>query len=175
MVGAWKACDAGESSGSRRDDGVGEVGERGGDLAAGRSAGGAPGPNGGDPPSSRANYSVPAALEAWLDQVTFPRMSLAPPAGAPIEIAWSQSIKPTQNFTRLLPTLLCFGLAAVAVYLLSRAMRTLPVGTVYAVFTGIGALGLGVIVDKDPLSAGRVWGLSMIVCGIILPRIADPH
>ncbi|WP_063060793.1 DMT family transporter [Nocardia sienata] len=98
-------------------------------------------------------------------------------AGA-VEIAWSQSIKPTQNFTRPLPTLLCFGLAAVAVYLLSYAMRTLPVGTAYAVFTGIGALGaigLGVIVDKDPLSAGRVLGLSMIVCGIVLARIADPH
>jgi quaternary ammonium compound-resistance protein SugE len=95
-----------------------------------------------------------------------------------VEIAWSQSIKPTQNFTRPLPTLLCFGLAAVAVYLLSHAMRTLPVGTAYAVFTGIGALGaigLGVIVDKDPLSAGRVLALSMIVGGIMLARITGPH
>ncbi|WP_341684035.1 SMR family transporter [Nocardia farcinica] len=53
-----------------------------------------------------------------------------------VEIAWSQSIKPTENFTRPLPTLLCFALAATAVYLLSLAMRTLPVGTAYAVFTG---------------------------------------
>ncbi|MGA6208433.1 DMT family transporter [Nocardia testacea] len=98
-------------------------------------------------------------------------------AGA-VEIAWSQSIKPTQNFTRPLPTLLCFVLAAVAVYLLSYAMRTLPVGTAYAVFTGIGALGaiaLGVIVQKDPLSPGRVLALSMIVAGIVLARLADPH
>lgn len=95
-----------------------------------------------------------------------------------VEIAWSQSIKPTQNFTRPLPTLLCFVLAAVAVYLLSYAMRTLPVGTAYAVFTGIGALGaitLGVIVQKDPLSVGRVLALSMIVAGIVLARLADPH
>ncbi|MFI2232984.1 DMT family transporter [Nocardia testacea] len=95
-----------------------------------------------------------------------------------VEIAWSQSIKPTQNFTRPLPTLLCFVLAAVAVYLLSYAMRTLPVGTAYAVFTGIGALGaiaLGVIVHKDPLSVGRVLALSMIVGGIVLARLADPH
>ncbi|WP_228803615.1 DMT family transporter [Nocardia cyriacigeorgica] len=50
-----------------------------------------------------------------------------------VEIAWSQSIKPTENFTRPLPTLLCFALGAFAVYLLSRAMQTLPVGTAYAV------------------------------------------
>ncbi|MEV0044784.1 multidrug efflux SMR transporter [Nocardia rhamnosiphila] len=95
-----------------------------------------------------------------------------------VEIAWSQSIKPTQNFTRPLPTLLCFGLAAVAVYLLSYAMRTLPVGTAYAVFTGIGALGaigLGVIVNKDPLSVGRMLALSMIVAGIVLARLTDAH
>ncbi|MGW1738592.1 DMT family transporter [Nocardia sp. NPDC001965] len=88
-----------------------------------------------------------------------------------VEIAWSQSIKPTQNFTRPAATLLCFALAAVAVYLLSYAMRTLPVGTAYAVFTGIGAvgaIGLGVIIDKDPLTAGRVLALSMIVGGIVL-------
>ncbi|MEU1526172.1 multidrug efflux SMR transporter [Nocardia rhamnosiphila] len=95
-----------------------------------------------------------------------------------VEIAWSQSIKPTENFTRPLPTLLCFGLAAVAVYLLSYAMRTLPVGTAYAVFTGIGALGaigLGVIVNKDPIGVGRVLALSMIVAGIVLARLTDAH
>ncbi|WP_067483329.1 DMT family transporter [Actinomadura hibisca] len=97
-------------------------------------------------------------------------------AGA-VEIAWSQSIKPTENFTRPLPTLLCFVLAAVAVYLLSLAMRTLPVGTAYAVFTGIGAVGaivLGVVVQKDPLSAGRVAALSLILGGIVLARVTNP-
>jgi quaternary ammonium compound-resistance protein SugE len=97
-------------------------------------------------------------------------------AAGVVEIAWSQSIKPTQNFTRPLPTLLCFVLAAVAVYLLSYAMRTLPVGTAYAVFTGmgaVGAIGLGVIVNKDPLTAGRLVALSMIVGGIMLARATD--
>ncbi|MGV9678987.1 DMT family transporter [Nocardia sp. NPDC003482] len=94
-----------------------------------------------------------------------------------IEIAWSQSIKPTQGFTRPLPTLLCFLLAAAAVYLLSRSMQTLPVGTAYAVFTGIGAVGaivLGVIVQKDPVSAGRVLALALIVGGIVLARATNP-
>ncbi|WP_214412301.1 DMT family transporter [Sphaerisporangium fuscum] len=94
-----------------------------------------------------------------------------------VEIAWSQSIKPTENFTRPWPTLLCFVLAAVSVYLLSLAMRTLPVGTAYAVFTGIGAIGaitLGIVIHKDPVTAGRMLALSLILGGIVLARITGP-
>ncbi len=58
-----------------------------------------------------------------------------------VEVAWAQSIRPTENFTRPLPTLVCFALCAVAVHLLSLAMEDLPVGTAYAVFTGVGAVG----------------------------------
>ncbi|MEV6274347.1 multidrug efflux SMR transporter [Nocardia sp. NPDC051832] len=95
-----------------------------------------------------------------------------------VEIIWSQSIKPTENFTRPLPTLVCFVLGAFAVYLLSRAMQTLPVGTAYAVFTGIGALGaigLGVLVHRDPLSAGRMLSLALILGGIVLARVTNPE
>jgi quaternary ammonium compound-resistance protein SugE len=91
-----------------------------------------------------------------------------------VEIAWSQSIKPTENFTRPWATLLCLVLAAGAVYLLSRAMNSIPVGTAYAVFTGIGAVGaivLGVVVSKDPLSVGRVVALALIVGGVVLARV----
>ncbi|MEU4411931.1 multidrug efflux SMR transporter [Nocardia salmonicida] len=95
-----------------------------------------------------------------------------------VEILWSQTIKPTENFTKLGPTLLCVALGSLAVYLLSRAMQTLPVGTAYAVFTGIGALGaigLGVLVHKDPLSAGRALALSLILGGIVLARVTNPE
>lgn len=95
-----------------------------------------------------------------------------------VEIVWSQTIKPTENFTKLGPTLLCIALGSLAVYLLSRAMQTLPVGTAYAVFTGIGALGaisLGVLVHKDPLSAGRALALSLILGGIVLARVTNPE
>ncbi|MFI6870614.1 DMT family transporter [Nocardia sp. NPDC050406] len=95
-----------------------------------------------------------------------------------VEIAWSQSIKPTQNFTRPLATVICLVLMAVAVWLLSYAMQTLPVGTAYAVFTGIGAVGaiaLGVVVQKDPLSAGRIMALSLIVGGIVLAKVTTPE
>lgn len=58
-----------------------------------------------------------------------------------VGVAWSRSIGPTENFTRLLPTLLCLVLGGTAVYLLSLAMRDLPVGTAYALFTGLGTIG----------------------------------
>jgi quaternary ammonium compound-resistance protein SugE len=95
-----------------------------------------------------------------------------------VEIVWSQSIKPTENFTRLWPTVLCFVLGVTAVYLLSMAMQTLPVGTAYAIFTGIGAvgaIGLGIVLNKDPLSVGRALALSMIVGGIVLARVTNPE
>ncbi|MET7338712.1 multidrug efflux SMR transporter [Nonomuraea sp. NPDC005650] len=91
-----------------------------------------------------------------------------------VEVAWSQSIKPTQNFTRPVPTLVSLVLMAAAVWLLSQAMNTLPVGTAYAVFTGIGAVGaitLGIAVSGDPVSPGRLAALALIVGGIVLARI----
>ncbi|MGI5271578.1 DMT family transporter [Nonomuraea sp. CA-218870] len=91
-----------------------------------------------------------------------------------VEVAWSQSIKPTHNFTRPVPTLICLVLMAAAVWLLSRAMNTLPVGTAYAVFTGIGAVGaitLGIVLDDDPVSVGRMAALALIVGGIVLARV----
>ncbi|EMD23837.1 DMT family transporter [Amycolatopsis azurea] len=93
-----------------------------------------------------------------------------------VEVAWSQSIKPTENFTRLWPTVLCFVLGVAAVYLLSKAMDTLPVGTAYAVFTGIGAVGaivFGIVIHKDPLSFGRFAAMALIVGGVVLAKVAE--
>jgi quaternary ammonium compound-resistance protein SugE len=92
------------------------------------------------------------------------------------EVAWSQSIKPTEGFTKLLPTLLCFGLGVAAVYPLTRAMVHIPVGTAYTVFTGIGATGavvLGIVIFGDPVTVLRLTGIALVVCGvIILQRVA---
>ncbi|MFE3455363.1 DMT family transporter [Nonomuraea sp. NPDC059194] len=91
-----------------------------------------------------------------------------------VEVAWSQSIKPTQNFTRPIPTAISLALMAAAVWLLSKAMDTLPVGTAYAVFTGIGAVGaitLGIVLNDDPVSVGRLAALGLIVGGIVLARV----
>ncbi|TDD61254.1 DMT family transporter, partial [Actinomadura rubrisoli] len=77
-----------------------------------------------------------------------------------------------------LPTLVCFALGAFSIYLLSHAMRTLPVGTSYAIFTGIGAVGavaLGIVVQKDPVTAGRAAALTLILSGIVLARVTNPE
>lgn len=87
------------------------------------------------------------------------------------EVAFSQSIRPTHGFTRPLPTLVCFVLAALAIYPLTRAMQTIPVGTAYTVFTGIGATGavtLGIVFSGDPLDATRLVGLALVLAGVIL-------
>lgn len=96
-------------------------------------------------------------------------------AGA-VEVAWSQSIKPTENFTRPLPTVISLALMAGAVYLLSLAMNSIPVGTAYAVFTGIGAvgaIGLGIWLNDDPVSIGRLSALALIVGGIVLAKVTQ--
>ena len=98
-------------------------------------------------------------------------------AAGVVEVVWSQSIKPTQSFTRPGPTLVCALLGVASVYLLSRAMQSLPVGVSYAVFTGIGAVGaitLGVIVHGDRLAVGRSVALALILGGVVLAGVTTP-
>jgi quaternary ammonium compound-resistance protein SugE len=93
-----------------------------------------------------------------------------------VEAAWSQTIKPTEGFTRPLPTLVCFMLGVSAVYLLTHAMTSLPVGTAYVVFTalgGFGAVTLGILVHGDPLSGLRGLGLGLVLAGVALCHVAD--
>ncbi|MBT9502700.1 MAG: quaternary ammonium compound efflux SMR transporter SugE [Burkholderiaceae bacterium] len=85
------------------------------------------------------------------------------------EIGWAIGLKYTEGFTRPLPTVLTIGAMLASIGLLGLAMKTLPVGTAYAVWTGIGTVGtviLGVILLGDPLSAPRIVCLSLIVLGI---------
>ncbi|WTW96275.1 multidrug efflux SMR transporter [Streptomycetaceae bacterium NBC_01309] len=98
-------------------------------------------------------------------------------AGA-VEVAWSQSIKPTEGFTKIPQTALCIGLMATAVFLLSVAMRDLPVGTSYAVFTGIGTVGaivLGVVIQNDSLNFARVSALVLLLAGLVVAKLASSH
>lgn len=93
-----------------------------------------------------------------------------------VEVAWSQSIKPTEGFTRPTPTLVCFVLGVTSVYLLTRAMSALPVGTSYVVFTGIGAVGavlLGIALSGDPVTWPRLGGLALILAGVIVCHLAE--
>lgn len=91
-----------------------------------------------------------------------------------VEVAWALSIESTEGFTRPWPTIRCFALGATAVYLLTRSLETLPIGTAYAVFTGIGAVGavtLGILIFGDPATPGRLIPLALIVVGIVGLRL----
>jgi quaternary ammonium compound-resistance protein SugE len=94
-----------------------------------------------------------------------------------IEVAWALSIEPTKGFTRPWPTALCFVLGASSVYVLTHALRTLPIGTAYVVFTGIGSVGtvvLGLVLFGDPATPGRLVPIALIVIGIVALRLFSP-
>jgi quaternary ammonium compound-resistance protein SugE len=86
------------------------------------------------------------------------------------EIAWAIGLKYTEGFTRLWPSV-GTGIAMVAsVVLLGIAMKSLPVGTSYAVWVGVGAVGtaiLGIVLFGEPATAGRLASLGLIVAGIV--------
>ncbi|MCF6368645.1 quaternary ammonium compound efflux SMR transporter SugE [Rhizobium halophilum] len=91
------------------------------------------------------------------------------------EIGWAIGLKYTDGFTRPLPTVLTLVSMLISVVLLGLAVRTLPVGTAYAVWTGIGTVGtviLGIILFAEPASALRLACIAMIVGGIVGLKIA---
>lgn len=85
------------------------------------------------------------------------------------EIGWAVGLKYSQGFTKLWPSVLTVGAMAVSLALLALAVRTIPVGTGYAVWTGTGAVGtaiLGIVLFAEPLTAWRVACLLLIVGGV---------
>lgn len=86
------------------------------------------------------------------------------------EIGWAIGLKYTEGFSRLWPTVGTVTAMVISVGLLGVAMRDLPVGTAYAVWTGIGAVGtviLGIVLMGDPANAARLVCVGLILCGII--------
>ena len=85
------------------------------------------------------------------------------------EVVWATSLKYSHGFTRLWPSLTTIIAMGFSVFLLAHAMKSLPLGTAYAVWTGIGTVGaaiLGIIAFGDPATAARIICLVMIVAGI---------
>ena len=85
------------------------------------------------------------------------------------EVGWAVGLKYTDGFTRPLPTALVIVSMIVSVWLLAIALRTIPVGTGYAVWTGIGAVGtaiLGIALFGEPATAARLACIGLIVAGI---------
>ena len=86
------------------------------------------------------------------------------------EVGWAIGLKYTDGFTRLWPTVFTAASMVISVLLLGLALKTLPVGTGYAVWTGIGTVGtaiLGIVLFGDPATAARLGAIAMIVAGII--------
>ena len=86
------------------------------------------------------------------------------------EIGWAIGLKYTDGFTRLLPSLWTLASMILSIVLLGLALRTLPVGTAYAVWTGIGAVGtaaLGIYLFAEPATVARLLCIGLILSGII--------
>jgi quaternary ammonium compound-resistance protein SugE len=86
------------------------------------------------------------------------------------EVAWAIGLKYSDGFSKLWPSIGTAAAMLISVVLLGLAMRTLPVGTAYAVWTGIGAVGtviLGIVLFGDPANAARLACVALIVAGIL--------
>jgi quaternary ammonium compound-resistance protein SugE len=90
-------------------------------------------------------------------------------AGA-LEIVWALSMKASMGFTKFWPSVTTLVAAVVSLWLLSLSLKLLPVGTAYAVWTGIGAVGtavLGIILFNEPATAVRLACIALILAGIV--------
>jgi len=97
-------------------------------------------------------------------------------AAGVLEIVWAIGLKYAEGFTRLVPSLVTLVAAAASFWLLALAIRVLPVGTAYAAWTGIGAVGtaaLGMILFREPATAARLACIAMIVAGIVGLKLQD--
>ena len=97
-------------------------------------------------------------------------------AGA-LEILWAISLKYTDGFSKLWPSVLTISGMIASLYFLAQALKTIPVGTGYAIWTGIGAAGTaiwGMAKLGEPVTAARVVCLVMVIIGIIGLKLASP-
>jgi quaternary ammonium compound-resistance protein SugE len=91
------------------------------------------------------------------------------------EVVWAYYMKQSSGFTRLVPTVITVVTMIVSFLLLSLAMRTLPLGTAYTVWTGIGAVGtfaVGVVVLGESADTTRLIAAALIVCGLVLMKLS---
>jgi len=94
-----------------------------------------------------------------------------------LEIVWAVGLKYTDGFTRLWPSAITIAAMIFSVYFLALAVRTIPIGTGYAVWTGIGAVGvaiLGMVLFGEPKDALRIGSILLIVAGIAGLKLVTP-
>ncbi|MEK3798453.1 quaternary ammonium compound efflux SMR transporter SugE [Peribacillus sp. FSL H8-0477] len=94
------------------------------------------------------------------------------------EVVWAISLKYTEGFTKLWPTVVTIIGMVISFYFLSAAIKTLPIGTAYAIWTGIGALGaviMGIILFNEPRSVSRLVFVGFILVGIIGLKVTSSN
>jgi quaternary ammonium compound-resistance protein SugE len=95
-----------------------------------------------------------------------------------LEVVWAFSMKQSAGFSRLVPTVVTLVTMTASFGLLSFSMRTLPLGTAYTVWTGIGAIGafmVGIAVLEEQLNATRLLAAALILGGLILMKLSASH
>jgi quaternary ammonium compound-resistance protein SugE len=95
-----------------------------------------------------------------------------------LEVAWALTLPATHGFTRLPQTVVFVALLAASMYGLALATRTIPIGTAYAVWVGIGAVGtvaLGILLKGEPASLTRVLALASLVASIVAVKLTSQH
>ncbi len=93
------------------------------------------------------------------------------------EVGWAIGLKYTDGFTKLWPTLGTVAAMVISLGLLGIAMKSLPVGTAYAIWVGVGAVGtviLGIVLFQEPMNALRMVSVGLIVAGLIGLKLASP-
>jgi quaternary ammonium compound-resistance protein SugE len=86
------------------------------------------------------------------------------------ETAWAIGLKYTEGFTKLYPSLWTAASMILSLYFLSLSLKTLPIGTAYAVWTGIGALGafiFGIVLFKEPIEFWRIFFISLLIISLV--------
>jgi len=94
-----------------------------------------------------------------------------------LEVVWAIGLKYTEGFTRLWPSAITVAAMIASIYFLALAVRSLPIGTAYAVWTGIGAVGvaiLGIILFNEPRDLLRLGSILLIVAGIAGLKLVSP-
>ncbi|MEO1911458.1 MAG: multidrug efflux SMR transporter [Paracoccus sp. (in: a-proteobacteria)] len=93
-----------------------------------------------------------------------------------LEVVWSTAMKQSHGFSRLTPTVIMVAGMVASFWLLALAMRSLPLGTAYAVWTGIGAIGslaVGMALMGEPITPLRLLAATLILAGIVLMKVAS--
>ncbi len=92
-----------------------------------------------------------------------------------LEVVWAYSMKQSEGFTRLVPSIITIVMMGASFGLLSFAMRSIPLGTAYTIWTGIGAVGafvVGIVVLGEQVNPTRIIAALLIVCGLVLMKMS---